>query len=299
MLNMTAAHPAATALTFATSWATATRVDGAAVTHDCATISVLDAKATTSPTSHVPTLEVPLDSLESAILAAPFADRLELCDDLPSEGWTPTMSLIRDAKARVDSSRTRIVSMIRPRSANNSALLDVKAFTTTPRILDDCLREIDASGKAGADSVAIGLLTADGFVDMESCARMRDVAREHGMIVAFLRTFDLLADRTRGMDDITALGMTRVVTAGVLGWDQSVLTLPQRLAVLAADARNANAAAAKYAVTAVEVVPGGGVRASNAAEFLTVSPHLHASCRRGGAISRDELQSLRDVLDAL
>jgi hypothetical protein len=38
------------------------------------------------------------------------------------------------------------------------------------------------------------------------------------------------------------------------------------------------------------------VRASNAAEFLTVSPHLHASCRRDGAISRDELMALHRVL---
>jgi copper homeostasis protein len=246
----------------------------------------------------VPTLEVPLDSLESAILAAPFADRLELCDDLSSEGWTPTIALIREAKARVQSTRTKIVSMIRPRSANNSAKLDVAAFTTTPRILDDCLREIDTSGKAGADSVAIGLLTAEGFVDMDACARMRDVALGHGMIVAFLRTFDLLTDRKRGMDDITSLGLVRVVTAGVLGWDQSVLTLPHRLAVLAEDVRNASAAALKHGVAPVEVVPGGGVRASNAADFLTVSPHLHASCRRNGAMSQDELQSLRDVLDA-
>ncbi len=245
----------------------------------------------------MPTLEVPLDALDDAMLAAPFADRLELCDDLPTEGWTPTMTLIREVKARIDPARTQIVSMIRPRSANNSANLDVAAFTTTPRILDDCLREIDASARAGADSVAIGLLTADGHVDMEACARMRDVALEHGMIVAFLRTFDLLTDRRRGMDDITALGMTRVVTAGVLGWDQSVLTLAQRLAVLGDDVRNAGAAAATHGRTPVEVVPGGGVRASNAGDFLTVSPYLHASCRRGGAISRQELQQLREKLD--
>jgi len=242
------------------------------------------------------TLEVPLDSLDAAILAAPFADRLELCDDLQSEGWTPTPALIAAASERIDPTRTTIVSMIRPRSAHNSAALDVAAFTTTPRILEDSLREIEASAKAGAHSVAIGLLTADGQVDMEACARMRDVARDHGMIVAFLRSFDLLADRRRGMDDITALGMTRVVTAGVLGWDASVLTLPERLAVLAEDVRHAEAAALAYATTAVEVVPGGGVRAANAHDFLAVSPHLHASCRRGGAISAAELAALRSVL---
>lgn len=242
------------------------------------------------------TLEVPLDSLDAAILAAPFADRLELCDDLPSEGWTPTPALIAAARARIDPARTTIVSMIRPRSANNSAALDVAAFTTTPRILEDSLREIEASAKAGAHSVAIGLLTADGHVDMEACARMRDVAQEHGMIVAFLRSFDLLTDRKRGMDDLTALAMTRVVTAGVLGWDASVLTLAGRLAVLAEDVRNAERAALAHGTRAVEVVPGGGVRGANARDFLAVSPHLHASCRRDGAISAIELTELRSVL---
>jgi copper homeostasis protein len=244
------------------------------------------------------TLEVPLDSLDAALLAAPYADRLELCDDLASEGWTPRPRLIRSVRERLDLSRTTIVSMIRPRSADASAALDVAAFTTTPRILEDALHEIDASARAGAHSVAIGLLTPDGHVDMDACARMRDVAHEHGLVVAFLRTFDLLTDRKRGMMDITELGMVRVITAGVLGWDQSVLTLPERLAVLADDVRNAEAAARVHGVAPVEIVPGGGVRASNAAEFLAVSSHLHASCRRDGAISTDELRALRGVLSA-
>ncbi|MCC7055700.1 MAG: hypothetical protein IT355_20685 [Gemmatimonadaceae bacterium] len=244
------------------------------------------------------TLEVPLDSVESARLAAPFADRLELCDDLSSEGWTPTMALVRGARACVDPTRTKIVSMIRPRSMTNSDALDVAAFATTPRILEDSLREIEASARAGAHSVAIGLLTPDGHVDMEACARMREVAHGFGLIVAFLRCFDLLADRRRGMDDITALGMVRVVTAGVLGWDASVLTLQERLAVLAGDVENARVSARRHGVSPVEVVPGGGVRAANAAEFLTVSPHLHASCRRDGQLSAGELQSLHGVLRA-
>lgn len=246
----------------------------------------------------MPTLEVPLDSLDAAVLAAPYADRLELCDDLSSEGWTPTAELIRAVRARIDTSRTSIVSMIRPRSANLSAHLDVAAFTTTSRILEDALFEIDASARAGAHSVAIGLLTPDGHVDMDACTRMRDAALGHGLIVAFLRTFDLLVDRRRGMDDITALGMTRVLTAGTQGWDAAALTLPKRLAVLGEDTRNAAESAAKHDRVPVEVVPGGGVRASNAAGFLTVSPHLHASCRRAGAISLEELQALHDVLSA-
>jgi copper homeostasis protein len=244
----------------------------------------------------LPTLEVPLDSLDSAVLAAPFATRLELCDDLPSEGWTPSMALIRAVRDRIDPAQTSIVSMIRPRSANLSAGLDVAAFTTTPRILDDSLREIAASAKAGADSVGVGLLTNDGNIDVEACACMRDVAREHGMGVAFLRTFDLLTDRARGMRDLTALGFTRVLTAGVLGWDASVLSTAERVSVLELDRTAARVAAEDLGMPQVEVVVGGGVRASNAAEFLRVTPHLHASCRRHGTISADELRELRAVL---
>jgi copper homeostasis protein len=244
------------------------------------------------------TLEVPLDSLEAALLAAPYADRLELCDDLSSEGWTPSMDLIRAVRDSVDPSRTQIVSMIRPRSANLSAHLDVAAFTSTPQILADSLREIEASARAGAHSVGIGLLTPDGHVDMEACGRMVTLARECGMIVAFLRTFDLLTDRSRGMADLTALGMTRVLTAAVPGWDASVRTLAARLEVLREDTANAARAAEALGVTPVEVVPGGGVRAVNAPDFLTVSPHLHASCRRDGRISVEELAAIRGVLDA-
>ena len=133
---------------------------------------------------------------------------------------------------------------------------------------------------------------------MEANARMRDVAHEHGLGVAFLRTFDLLTDRARGMDDLTALGLSRVLTASVLGWDAAVLTVPERVAVLRADLANAAASAARHGMPAVEVLPGGGVRASNAAEFLTVSSQLHASCRRDGAISVEEMRALRAVLDA-
>ncbi|NDG63004.1 MAG: hypothetical protein EBY29_05995 [Planctomycetes bacterium] len=41
-----------------------------------------------------PILEVPVDSIAGAMMAAPFADRLELCDDLSSEGWTPTITAV-------------------------------------------------------------------------------------------------------------------------------------------------------------------------------------------------------------
>ncbi len=247
------------------------------------------------------TLEVPVDSLEAARIAAPFADRLELCDDLSSEGWSPTVELVRAVRNAVDIERTALVAMIRPRVAGAATSLDVAGFSATPAVVEASLREIDRFAEAGATSVAIGLLTPDGHVAVDACRRMRDVALGHGMVVAFLRTFDLLVDRAQGMRAISELGLTRVVTAGVLGWNAAVRSIDERVAVLTEDARVANERATSLGRPSVEVVPGGGVRAANATHFLRASPHLHASCRpaRGsaGLIDRDELAALRAVLD--
>ena len=166
------------------------------------------------------TLEIPVDEASAAMLAARWATRLELCDDLPSEGWSPRWELVERIAAETG---VHVVAMIRPRIAGAIAELVPAAFATTPALLDASLREIDFAARAGARSVAVSLLTPAAEVDREACALLVAAARERGMEAAFLRTFDLLADRERGMKDITELGFVRVVTAGVRGWDASVL----------------------------------------------------------------------------
>jgi copper homeostasis protein CutC len=242
------------------------------------------------------TLEVPIDSIEGARMAAPFATRLEVCHDLSSEGWTPKMELLRACRDAVEGTPCTLVSMIRPQLPGGSRALDVAAFTATPALVDACMREVEASARAGAHSVAISLLSADGHVDLDANARLIELARGFGLVVAFLRTFDLLVDRERGMRDLSALGFTRFITAGVLGWDASVATLEQRVAVVRRDIENAAREAARLGRAPIEVVPAGGVRASNAKAWLALSPHLHASCRRDGVISLAELELIRSEM---
>ncbi|MBI1302208.1 MAG: hypothetical protein GC172_00185 [Phycisphaera sp.] len=238
------------------------------------------------------TLEVPVDSIEAVRLAAPLATRLELCHDLASEGWTPKEDLIRAARAVVEGTPCTLVAMIRPEFAGCRRALDVAAFATTPRLLDLAKREIEMSARAGAHSVGFSLLTPDGFVDLEANGELIALARGFGLVPAFLRTFDLLVDRDRGMRDLAALGFVRFITAGVLGWDASVATLDTRTAVVGRDVANAAHEATRLGRAPVEVIPGGGVRAANARAWLAVSPHLHASCRREGVFSAEELALL-------
>lgn len=242
------------------------------------------------------TLEVPIDSIEGARMAVPFATRLEVCHDLSSEGWTPKVELVRACRDAVEGTPCTVVAMIRPAFPGCRRTLDVAAFATTPKLLDLCLREIEDSAKAGAHSVGVSLLTPDGFVDMDANARLIAHARGFGLVVAFLRTYDLLVDRERGMRDLSALGFTRFITAGVLGWDASVATLDQRIAVVGRDVANAVREAKRLGREPIEVIPGGGVRGSNARAWLGLSPHLHASCRRNGVIDRAELEHLRDEM---
>ena len=240
-----------------------------------------------------PTLEVPIDSLAAADLAGAVADRLEVCSDLASEGWSPDPWLVRAIRARTPAT---IVAMIRPRVPGAIASLGAEAFRCTPALLDACLREIDALARVGAHSVAVGPLESPESVDHRACERMIEVARGHGMTVSFLRTFDLLVDRDRGMRDVVALGFDRLLTAGVLGWDASVRPLTERVAEVGRTIAVGRAEAARLGRPELQVMPCGGVRASNASAWLAVTPHLHASCRRGPRIDAAEVEAFRPVL---
>lgn len=245
-------------------------------------------------------LEVPIDSLVGARLAAPFADRLEVCEDLPTEGWTPRADLVGVVRATIeDAGRpgARVVAMIRPRLPGAIERPVLEAFLATPRVVEASLRELDLVAAAGAHDAAIGLLRPDATVDTDAMQRLAAHARGLGMGVAFLRTLDLVRDRDRAMRDLVDLGMERVVTAGVFGWDASVATIGSRVDRLLLDAAAADAHAAARGVRSVTIVPGGGVRSGNAREFMRVSCDLHSSCRVGGAIDADEARALRAVLD--
>jgi copper homeostasis protein len=248
-----------------------------------------------------PALEVPIENLAGAIASLPFADRLEVCDDLSTEGWTPSLSLVQAVRGALDAAGragARLVAMIRPRVPGAVVAPVLEAFLASPAVVDACHREIEAMAQAGAHDVAIGLLRPDASIDLEAMERLAGAARAAGLGVAFLRTVDLVRDRDRAMRDLVDLGMERVVTAGVFGWDASVATIGSRVDRMQRDALVAEAHAAARGLRSVTIVPGGGVRSSNASEFMRVSVDLHSSCRVGGVLDADEGRALRAVLDS-
>ncbi|NBX24837.1 MAG: hypothetical protein EBQ99_02100 [Planctomycetes bacterium] len=167
-------------------------------------------------------LEIPLDSLQVALQAAPHADRLELCHDLPSEGWSPSPELVREVR---HATPCEVVAMIRPRVPGMPTTLDAASFVGTPAFRAACRADIEAFADAGAHSVAIGMLDDLGDIDLEGCHQLHEAAWRRGLRTSFHRAFDLLVDRDRGWRDAMALGLCRVLTAGVHGWDAAVTPL--------------------------------------------------------------------------
>src|SRR5262245_46600678 len=108
-----------------------------------------------------PLVEVAVDSLASAVVAeAVGADRLELCQGLEVGGLTPSQGLIAAVRARI---HLPLFVMIRPRAGG---------FGYDADDLDIMARDIGVASDAGADGIVVGVLNADGSVDLEAMRRL-------------------------------------------------------------------------------------------------------------------------------
>ena len=82
-----------------------------------------------------PTLEIPIDTLGAARFSAAKTDRLEVCADLASEGWTPSLEFLQSVVDAVADQATEVVSLIRPRLADQPVGLEAHHFLASPAIL--------------------------------------------------------------------------------------------------------------------------------------------------------------------
>ena len=144
--------------------------------------------------------EICVDSVDGVRAArAAGADRVELCAALLEGGITPSLGMIRGARAV----GIKLMVMIRPRGGD--FLFDDDEFAAMEA-------DIDTTKKEGADGVVIGLLKPDGTVDAERSARL--IAQARPLSVTFHRAFDLTPDALAALDTLIALGVDRVLTSG-------------------------------------------------------------------------------------
>ena len=199
-------------------------------------------------------LEIAAGSLESAVAAQDGgADRVELCGTLEEGGTTPSFGMLAVARERL---QIALHVLIRPRGGD---------FVYSPLEHDSMLRDVALCARVGVDGVVIGALDADGGIDMPGCRALVEAAGS--MQVTFHRAFDCVADRATALEQVLALGCTRILTSGGAG---DALAGAHVIAtdVLRADGRIAVMAGAGLTPDNI----GAVMRASGADEF-------HASAR--------------------
>ena len=234
-------------------------------------------------------LEIAAGSLESALAAqAGGADRVELCGSLDGGGITPSFGTIALVREHL---RIPLYVLIRPRSGD---------FVYSPVELESMRRDVEACTRLGCDGIAIGMLDADGGVDVAGCRAL--VATAGAMGVTFHRAFDCVTDRHAALNAVVALGCERLLTSG--GADRA----EQGAAAIAADIA--------HAAGRIALMPGAGLdpaniaavaRATGAAEFHASAREFTPGIGREGPAglarghwrsSEDVVRRLRQALDA-
>jgi copper homeostasis protein len=204
-------------------------------------------------------LEVAVASVEDAQAAeSGGADRLELNAALSQGGLTPSLGTLLEVR---QASRLPLIVMLRPRPG---------AFCYSQAEFQVLLRDLDLLLSHGADGIAFGILNEDATVDPLRC---REVVRQAGgRPVVFHRAFDLTPEATQALDVLIDLGVNRVLTSGQM---PTALAGASRIAALH-----------RRAAGRLEVLPAGGITASNVMELLrqTSCDQVHGSLR---GIGRD------------
>jgi copper homeostasis protein len=197
-------------------------------------------------------LEVCVDSLAGALAAqAGGAERIELCARLDLGGLSPPAELLDAALARAVLPHH---VMVRPRAGE---------FVYSRDELDAMQRQIAVLHGTRARGVVLGMLTPGREIDVEGTARL--VARARPLAVTFHRAFDEVRDLEAALETLIELGVERVLTSGG--------------AATAFEGRSVLRKLVARAAGRIVVMPGGGVRAHNAAQILadTGAGELHSS----------------------
>jgi copper homeostasis protein len=186
-------------------------------------------------------LEISVESVETAMAAARGGgQRIEFCSNAREGGTTPSDELLRAVRECVT---LPVFSMVRPRGGD---------FFYSDSEFEAMKRAIDAAKQFRMDGVVLGLLDADGGIDVARTKRL--VERAVPLPVTFHRAFDECRDLQRSLEDVIETGAARLLTSG------GKQTAPEALELLGDLVRIAG--------NRLTVMPGSGLHARNIREAV-------------------------------
>jgi copper homeostasis protein len=215
-------------------------------------------------------VEVCVESVDDAVLAAGAgADRIELNCALALDGLTPTPGLLAETRRAL---RAPLVAMARPRPGD---------FCYSDAEFRVLRRDVEYALERGADGVAFGILDASRAIDTRRCRVVVRALERAKRDAVFHRAFDLAKHMPDALERLIDLGVRRVMTSGGRRTAEAGAAVIARLHERAAGR--------------IEILPAGGVRATNVRRLLaeTGCDQVHSSARgRDGRFSISALRAL-------
>lgn len=203
-------------------------------------------------------IEAAIDTIDAAKRSVhEGAGRLEVCNALDVGGLTPSGELLRACL------KLGVPCMAMVRSREGEFIYSDAEFERTLADASEVLT-------TGAHGIVFGCLRADHTIDADGVRALVRIA-ENAQTV-FHRAFDRTPDGFAALDVLIECGVTRVLTSGhaktaIEGVDEI------RELIARANGR-------------IEILPGGGVRAANAATIVTHTgaTQVHARSAEAGII---------------
>lgn len=190
------------------------------------------------------------------VAGAVGAARVELAQALPLGGLTPSPGTLELAIEAARAVGVEVHVLVRPRAGGFHYDRDEIALSE---------RDVRRAVAAGADGVVVGALDADGRLDRDDMARLRDAAGAAS--VTLHRAIDVTADPVATLVAARGLGLQRILTSGG--------------ASVAIDGVDTLRALVAEAAGAIEVMAGSGVDAASAAALAATGVDaLHFSAKR-------------------
>jgi copper homeostasis protein len=163
------------------------------------------------------------------------ADRIELCANLAEGGTTPSYGTIYQCREEFD---VLLYPIIRPRGGD---------FLYSDDEYEMMLHDLKLCKQLGCDGVVIGLLNADGTIDVKRTEALVEIAYPMG--VTFHRAFDRCKDPFQALEQLIRIGCERILTSG------QKPTAPEGVEIIAELNRIAD--------HRIIIMPGSGVRNEN------------------------------------
>lgn len=188
----------------------------------------------------MPKLEVCCYSADCALKAElAGADRIELCSNRQEGGTTPSLGMLDWVAQRVS---IPVHPIIRPRGGD---------FCYSESEFEIIQRDIDLIRDLGFPGIVIGILTEDGHIDIERMSQVLEKAK--GLSITFHRAFDMCANPILALNQLTELGVDRILTSGQQQTAEVGLPLIRTLVQQS---------------QGPVIMPGGGIRLTNIHKFI-------------------------------